>query len=369
MSSYCPLPFNHTAISTQGYYDICCEHPTPKQHLFHLNDGDFDAWQKTKYCQEVKQSFIENQKHAGCSACWKKEQQGRTSYRQRILKEYKILGATEPPQEKLLNIDIAVGNLCNLSCLMCDETSSSKILSENVRLKINQHTQNDFKWDSENFVALSKNLKLKPKVMSLRGGEPLYNKKIFELLQSLDAEHVRDTVLHITTNATVWDQHWADVLSKFRLVRMMFSVDAVGALYNYIRYPGDFCSTELNIKHIITNKNIKPLVHATVQNLNILYLDELIQWCKDIGTHLVLDSINNPNYLHFTNLTPELKSKSIDRLENLIKICPDHLINEVNNYIAVLENSHYDANLWQDFVFHISRRDQIRGNSFREFLY
>jgi organic radical activating enzyme len=367
---HCPLPFNHTAISTNGYYNVCCLNKTPAESKFHLNDGDFGDWQNNDYCKEVKQFFLENKQHPGCVRCWTAENQNQLSYRQRVLKEYKILGATQPPQEKLLTIEIAVGNLCNLSCLMCDESSSSVTLAENIKLNINKHTQKDFKWDENNFVALSKNLELRPKIINLRGGEPLYNKKIFDLLDSFDADFVHNTVLHITTNATVWTQEWARVFSKFKLVRMMFSIDAVGELYNYIRYPGNFECVENNIKSIVSNKNIKPLIHATVQNLNILYLGELIDWSKRIGIYLEFESVIHPIFLHFTNLPPKIKSKAISYLRNLIaSVDASQLTNELISYIEILEQSNENAALWQSFISQISIRDNIRGNSFNDFLY
>jgi len=370
MSIYCPLPFNHTAISTRGYYNICCEHWTPEKHQFHLNDGDFQDWQNNDYCKEIKQHFIENKRHPGCVSCWNNESQGIQSYRQRILQEYKILGATNPPQEKLLNIEVAVGNLCNLSCLMCNEINSSVILAENIKLKINQYSQKDFNWDENNFVALSKNLKLKPKVINLRGGEPLYNKKIFRLLDSFDPEFVKDTVIHITTNATVWDQKWADVLSKFKIVRMMFSIDATDALYNYIRYPGDFLQVHNNVNAIVSYKNIKPLIHATIQNLNVLYLEDLIDYSKKLGVYLEFDIVTHPDYLHFTNLPPNIKAKAIEYLKNLVsKPLDSHLAIELSRYISILEQSTTDFNLWQSFLSNISIRDNLRGNSFKDFLY
>jgi MoaA/NifB/PqqE/SkfB family radical SAM enzyme len=367
---YCPLPFNHTAISTDGFYNVCCINPTPKSDRFHLNDGDFDEWQKNRYCKEVKQSFLDQQQHPGCGQCWKIENLGGTSYRQRILKEYKILGAKEG-HEKLLNIEIAVGNLCNLSCLMCKESDSSAILAENIKLKINQVSQADFKWNESNFVNLSKNLKLKPKLINLRGGEPLFNKKIFEILDSFNAEDVKDTIIHITTNGTIWNQQWASMLSKFKLVRLMFSIDATGSLYNYIRYPGNFDNVEQNLKEIISCKNIKPLIHATVQNLNILHLGELINWANRFGVHLELDQVVEPDFLHFTNLPVDLKIKSINYLKDLLTLSLDaHIKKELDSYLQTLEQTIGVSNLdlWNKFIANISQRDNLRGNSYKDFL-
>jgi len=367
---YCPLPFNHTAISTTGYYNVCCMNSTPVVHQFHLNNGDFNAWQTNKYCQEIKQSFIDNVRHPGCNKCWNAEDSKLTSLRQRSLTEYKILGAKEQ-QEKLLNIEVSVGNLCNLSCLMCNEKSSSAILAENLKLKINQVNQRDFKWSEENFVNLSKNLKLKPKLINLRGGEPFYNKKIFDLLDSFDPVDTKNTVIHLTTNGTIWNDDWARVLSKFKLVRLMFSVDAVGDLYNYIRYPGNFKVVENNIKTITQHKNIKPLIYATLQNLNILHIENLIQWANNLGIYLELETVTSPDYLSFTNLPQHLKLKSIDSLKNLLtwSLSPQFRA-QILGCLQLLELSVDVDNtaLWNKFVSNISMRDDLRGNSYKDFL-
>lgn len=370
MSIYCPLPFNHTAISTDGYYNVCCFNSTPVAHRFHLNDGDFNEWQKSKYCQEVKESFVTHSRHPGCNACWEAEDSNLTSFRERSLNEYKILGAKEK-QEKLLNIEISVGNLCNLSCLMCDEKYSSSILAENIKLKINQVEQKDFKWSEDNFVNLSRNLKLKPRLINFRGGEPFYNKKIFEILDSFDPEDTKNTVIHITTNGTVWNDEWARVLSKFKLVRLMFSLDAVGNLYNYIRYPGNFKVVENNIKTIVKHKNIKPLIHATLQNLNVLYFGELVQWANDLGIYLELEAVASPDYLRFTNLPQHLKLKAIDSLRNLLtwSLAPQ-IRTEISECLQLLEHSVDIDNteLWNKFVSNISQRDDLRCNSYKDFL-
>jgi molybdenum cofactor biosynthesis enzyme MoaA len=367
---YCPAPFNHTSISTDGYYNVCCLNQTPKKNRFHLNDGDFSDWQKNSYCLEVKQYFVDKKQHPGCHTCWAAEKTGMSSLRQRILKEYEILGGKEF-DEKLLNIEISVGNLCNLSCLMCAEQYSSAILSENIKLKINNARQADFKWHEENFVNLYKNLKLKPRVINLRGGEPLYNKKIFEILDSFNCSDTKHTVIHITTNGTVWNGEWARVLSKFKLVRIMFSVDAVGDLYNYIRYPGNFTTVEQNIQEIIKQPNIKPLIYATVQNLNILYLQELIEWANGLGIFLGFDTVSDPDFLQFTNLPTHLKIKAIDNLKILADTAVAHHIQSaINSYITVLNNSLNvnNSELWEKFIKNITPRDTLRGNTYKQFL-
>jgi microcystin-dependent protein len=185
---------------------------------------------------------------------------------------------------------------------MCSEIFSSAILAENIKLKNNKHDQDDFKWSEVAFENLQDIISTGPKVLTVIGGEPFYNKKFLELLESLPAEACRQTLLHIVTNCTQWNNRWADALKKFKLVRMMFSVDGTESLYEYIRYPAVWETTNSNIDQIVTGANIKPLVNTTVQNLNIGSIGSIIQWSKKKNLYLQLVQLVQPSWLTVTNL-------------------------------------------------------------------
>ena len=57
---------------------------------------------------------------------------------------------------------------------MCDEESSSAILSENIRLGLNIYPQKTFSWNDESFDHLYDILSSGLKLVSIRGGETLY---------------------------------------------------------------------------------------------------------------------------------------------------------------------------------------------------
>ena len=369
-SIFCPLPFAHTAISTTGTYQVCCQHKTPIEHSINVNQHPISVWQKSAYLNEVKTSFLQNHKHDGCKQCWTQEKQNYQSYRQRILDEYKIL-KVDKNTDKLTTLELQVGNLCNLSCLMCNEESSSVILAENIQLGINKVKQKDFIWNDASFDHLVEILLSGPKIVNIRGGEPLYNKKLLELIENLPEKICSTTILHITTNATVWNQRWANAINKFKLVRFMFSVDAVGELYEYIRFPGNWKTTSTNIKEIIKLKNVKPLVYCVVQNLNIRNMFELINWCQQEKIYLECDHLLKPKYLKINNLQTDLKKQAIEHVNKCLTLAlPDHLQNFFANCQTQLINSlnNSDQNKWDDFLTYIVPRDQLRKNSYKKFL-
>ena len=371
MKHYCAMPFNHVSVGNNGDYQICCIHPVPDEHKQNINQTSLEEWMQNPYLNEVQTAFADDQQHPGCQRCWQQESAGTQSTRQVQSKEYKIIGA-KPMQTKLLSIEVAVSNLCNLSCVMCNEYNSSAILAENKQLGIAVLDQREFTWSELAFENLQKILDSKPRVIHLRGGEPLYNKRILELLKNFPAEHAKNTLLHLTTNATTWTPQWEQVLSKFKTIRMMLSIDAVDRLAEYIRYPSNFYQVEQNIQKIVKCKNIKPVIHATVQNLNIMYIGHVIHWAKQMNIHLMLDQLIRPDYLKMTNLPPALKQQAIVHLSDVLtQELEPHIQSEISAYKTLLETAlqqPFNQTWWQQFVDNISRRDSVRKNSHRDFL-
>ena len=371
MKHYCAMPFNHVSIGNNGDYQICCIHPVPVEHLQNIHTHSLIEWRDNSYLADVRQTFLQNHQHPGCKRCWYQEHQGLDSMRIVQQKEFQILGA-KPSNSKLLHVEVAIGNLCNLSCLMCNEYNSSAILSENRKLGISLLKQSDFVWSEKALANLENILNQCPRVLHLRGGEPLYNKQILELITNFPQEKLRNTLLQVTTNATVWNTQWQTALSKFRAVRMMLSVDAVGSLGEYIRYPSKFAEVEQNILKIKQCANVNAVVHATVQNLNVLYLGDLIKWCTDMDLHVMLDTLVEPQHLQCTNLPTDLKLQAIASLQNILDKKPTESIGSavlaIKTAMQQSLSQPFDSAKWQQFIDKIQIRDTARGNSHREFL-
>ena len=107
-----------------------------------VNKNSIDEWLNSDYLSQVRESFSKDERHPGCSECWKKEDVGFISMRHRTAREYEIL-KIDTEQKQIKNVEIALGNLCNLKCLMCNEQDSSSFLAENKQLGINLVEQKD----------------------------------------------------------------------------------------------------------------------------------------------------------------------------------------------------------------------------------
>jgi len=364
--NFCAMPFHHVQVQTNGDFNVCCKHVMTNK--MNINTHTVEQWRDSSYLKAVQNSFLENKRHPGCDTCWKTEDQGFASMRQRTAREFEIL-KIDLEQKQLTNVEIDLTNLCNLKCLMCFESESSSILAENIQLKINTHDQKDFKWSDQGFLNLKHLLEHKPKIVNIRGGEPLYVKQLLELIESIPENTARTMALHISTNATVWNQRWQDALSKFKLVRFMFSVDAVGDLYEYMRFPGQWNSVASNIDNILQLPNVKGLVHCVIQNLNVGHVGHLIEWCNKRSLWLDIALLDTPNYLQFNNLPDQYRNQAISHLQEVLENYPHQpYTHMIENSLKWLENSLFDQSLWNEFTTNVSMRDNLRGNSFEKFF-
>lgn len=371
MKNYCALPFAHLCTDTQGHYQVCCQHSVPKAQRKHMSDTSPVEWLQNQYLKEIQESIRQDSRHPGCHACWQHEDAGIPSLRQRIDKEYKIL-MSDPWQEKIVNVELQAGNLCNLTCVMCNEQDSSAILAENQKLGINVLQQSDLTWNDATWENFQSVLDMNPRVLNIRGGEPFYNKKLLEIVESMSDEQCATMLLHITTNATVWNQRWQNALERFKLVRLMISIDAVESEYEYIRFPAKWSQVEQNVKQIMSNRNFKIMVYAVVQNLNIGVLEKLIDWCQQQNLHLQLQRCSDPAYLDFTNLPDQLLESTMQQLDRCHEKIKDNVvktfIKSARQELEKRKQNGIDHKLWNSFTCAMSLKESVRGNDHRYIL-
>ena len=378
MNNFCAIPFGHLMVDTTGQYQVCCYHHITSGEKHYLGDTKPMTWWHSDYMNEVRESFSQDKQHPGCASCWKQEKLGQRSYRERVEKEYQILGIKSDKTVNLVNAEIRLGNLCNLSCVMCNEVESSAFLAENIRLGINKMQPSDFRWTEQSWTDLDELLNSTQfRVLNFRGGEPFYNKALYKILDSMPLESCQNTVIHLSTNATQWNDQWRKVLGKFRLVRVMLSIDAVGDLYEYIRYPAKWADTERNVFDMLKCSNFKPMVHAVVQNLNVSRIGELVDWCSDAGLYLEFDQLLYPRHLRVNNLPRAQLELAKAHLGNLYTLSTTSGANDtmqtahgefLHSVMEQLLFKKANQDHWEEFKKDIGARDQLRGTDWQRFI-
>jgi hypothetical protein len=89
VKNFCALPFHHLMIENNGEYRVCCMHKTSANHVLDINQSSADKWITSAYLNEVRETFLKDERHPGCQQCWQREDSGFSSLRQRTITSIK----------------------------------------------------------------------------------------------------------------------------------------------------------------------------------------------------------------------------------------------------------------------------------------
>jgi MoaA/NifB/PqqE/SkfB family radical SAM enzyme len=373
-------------VGTTGDMHSCCHLKTKLTEFngksnFNIKQESIKEFWESEYLHVLRKKFLNGERPKECQTCWKEESADILSLRQLSNRQYGIIGNKKPEEylkilkkEKLehpedYNLDIT--NLCNLKCYMCDGTSSSKLLVENKDLGIENLDQKDYEYEEDKIDYLIEQI-IKHKVthLTLQGGEPLLNPKILKILQKLSTkDDAKKISVWITTNGTIQNQSILEILKCFEKIKLIFSVDGVGKINDYMRFPSDFRDIKNNIIKYKELENATFMINCVVQNFNLLNVEDMIEFARSLSIHLCLSPLESPAYLHCGVLPIGTKIKA---LENLEKIEKDKLIHVTNfdsllNLIKASIND-YDLGKIQLFKDMISKRDKYRKIYIKDYI-
>ena len=138
------------------------------------------------------------------------------------------------------------------------------------------------------------------------------------LLQKLSTKKLASNLsVWITTNGTQHTEKLHNVLSKFKKVKLIFSIDGVGKTNDYLRYPSNWPDIENNVKKFKKLTNATHQISFTVQNLNLLDITRIIKFSRKNKIHLKLNLLFAPRYLQLHVLTKKILKKALDNLKTV----------------------------------------------------
>lgn len=121
------------------------------------------------------------------------------------------------------------------------------------------------------------------------GGEPFYSNtgnKILRHVRNTHPDIGRVVVRYQTNGSIVPDNETRALWEGFKEVNVSFSLDAVGERFNYLRWPLKWQQVEKTVANILDTTDIILGVNTTVNPLNVLYYQELVDWAtKTIPLH------------------------------------------------------------------------------------
>jgi len=149
-------------------------------------------------------------------------------------------------------------------------------------------------------------------------------------------------------------------------------MESTGKQNEYLRFPSKWHVIKDNIAKFKNLQNATLHINCVVQNLNILYLDQLIDFAYDQNIHVKFDILQTPTYLQFKNLPINLLTKSYSKLKKVPKEKVVHTTNFENllNIIAkqIEQKQKPSSSEYSEFKTMIKTRDQYRKISIKNYM-
>tara|TARA_S200000501_G_scaffold314163_1_gene305942 strand:+ start:113 stop:1309 length:1197 start_codon:yes stop_codon:yes gene_type:complete len=385
-SKFCIAPFTSVRIGTRGYISPCCrlekkytEYHDKKRES--AQDG-IAKYHTSDYMNYLRKKFLNDERPAECRVCWLHEAQGYQSFRMEANRLHKILFQKDYERylkllkkdnlQKPSEVSLELTNLCNLKCMMCSGTSSSQLLKENHKLGFElDMNQKDFDWRTSTKMKIiqeivdNENLE----ILNLSGGETFMIPEIFHLLKKLKG---RDVKVLCTTNATQYNKKIVDTLQGLKNLHLMFSIESTGKQNDYLRFPSNWDNVQSNVKNLMKDlPNATLNINCVIQNLNLLYADQLVDFAFENKIYLRFDIIDYPHYLKLTNLPLSVLEKSYEKLNKLPQeklLHTENIKTLMNNLRLHIKNYKLNNKLYQELKTTIITRDKHRKISIFNYM-
>jgi MoaA/NifB/PqqE/SkfB family radical SAM enzyme len=190
------------------------------------------------------------------------------------------------------------------------------------------------------------------------GGEPMMSRDHINVLTHIVQNGTPAAVqLSYSTNGTcAVTEEVLELWSKFGSVKLLVSIDCVGPAFEYVRYPAKWKLVEKNLLDFkeAESKKFQASINASIGVHNILYYDELYNWCTEHDyEHMVLPVGGNLSALNFPL---EHKDHLLDYLNKL----PE---SDSRSVLISLANSISSPSL--DWIGFLNSLDRIRNNSWK----
>jgi sulfatase maturation enzyme AslB (radical SAM superfamily) len=359
MSFFCNLPF--TEIQTDGNTARPCCVFSSKQQIelssYYANQELFDA----------KKKLLNGTPPTQCLWCVEQEKSTGNSFR--LLAETfhselsdKIKQYNNPTYFDIRNVTFTTSNICNLKCLPCENASFVRD-SELVKLNLKKNIPI---LEKNNYQSL---LNYNFNKITLLGGEPFYDLITFELLNELIVrEKSHNIQVDINTNMTAITEEKMDFLVKnFDKITIKASIDGIGTVNDYLRYPSRWETIEKNIELVKSYTDVDLIITGAVSNLALIKFHQVIDWVVEKDLSLFMTHVSNPTVLAPSLLPIDIKKQLLEiyqsqknRLSGKIHDRTEYCI---DSCIHICSDIDTNLSKWPAFISWINKHDQLRQQS------
>ena len=217
--NFCAAPWAGLSVDPDGQAKVCC---ISEQRI---SISELSQVQTNSFFVNIRRSFIDDEQHTNCNACWQREKTNAEWESRRSIYQYDYFHDLDNSQQFCLeHLDLRWSNTCNLNCVYCNSTFSSRwaeLCGESKSYRTNLKISDQ---DLSNL-----------KVLQLAGGEPMLIKENLDILTRLKDLNP-NVAIEVTTNLTMIQNNAIyNLLKNFDDVRFVVSFESTGNKFEYIR--------------------------------------------------------------------------------------------------------------------------------------
>lgn len=290
-----------------------------------------DFFNNSERINQTRSDLFNGIQSPDCIRCWDDYKLTGNAYRD-FKNEWK---SVTDANDFIEFIEIFLDNLCDMSCVYCDEVASSKIASEK---KVNNPKNMKAEEDLTVFVSFLETVAKKQKHINLSflGGEVTYSKKFFYFVEQLLSNEtlVNSTVyFSILTNCNSSDAAMLKTITLFNkmpdnwYVNVSVSNESTGSAAELVRYGLSWDRFLKNFRMYYKHSKVSSLLIApTLTIFTVKTFPEFIKTMVDI----VIELGNEKSFKVFGNwvLSPEILNPVYAKAEH------KNSINELKEYVT-----------------------------------
>lgn len=420
MSTFCPIPWDHISLRSNGDMRVCCQCVYGDQAVLKKEDGSIyngtndtvEDSRNATILKEIRKSMLDGEQHDACKLCWDEEKIGVTSKRKHanimgLIPYHEAVDITEKDgtlidaKRPISYYDLRLGNKCNLKCRSCGPADSSQWYDDWVKAHDNTKFGNSdigftelvknkqgkwspinhtFNWyENSKLVDELKNNLSSVKRMYFTGGEPTIIREHMSILELCVKQNVAKNIhLEYNTNMAKMPTKLLSLWEKFQQVSVGCSIDGVEDVAEYLRFP---CKWDVIYKNMLALENTKKgniggAIATTVSVYNILHFADMITWQLDQNfvklrslpsSHL----LKGPKYMAINILPPDAKMVVKNKYDNMLDLVGrkngptmrnrvEHLVVPYMNFMFEEDRSDLLPEFWEV----TKKMDTIRKQSF-----
>jgi len=397
--SFCLAKWGRTNLRPYEGTSYSCHHcrpiVTPKEEVVkdHTKLTNNDAVKK------YRQQMLDGERPAECNYCWTREDQGLVSDRiiksAKFINEYNIdpFKVAEKLTHAPVHLDIAFDRTCNFKCSYCGPQNSSLWAEEiaqygNIKgipafvdrepipnREVNPYVDAFWKWWEEG-------LKHSLKHLTITGGEPLLSKQFWKVLDRVQEENLKMTIL-VNTNLCPPEKimkRFLDRAKNFDQTQMQIStsIESVDKKAEYSRYGLDYKQFIANLNTVLADTDMQIYVNLTNNALSFTSLTDLVEELTKFkikygAKRLILHSndVTYPKYLNLRILPIGLRKVEAIKFRRFMKMNTQYFTDaEKYRFMRTLELAlveYDDVQKYRDeFLVFIEEYDKRRDLNFDE---